>query len=124
MGRTKIFFYYWLPVIVYGIFIFWLSSRIVYTNTDTIWFPHSDKIIHIGEYGILTFLVLRAIKINFTKLEAGEVCFFSVLISFAYGISDEVHQMYVPSRQLDILDLTANFLGAFVVGLIWWYKNK
>jgi len=36
----------------------------------------------------------------------------SVVSASFYGISDEIHQYYVPSRNADILDVIADILGA------------
>jgi VanZ family protein len=38
----------------------------------------------------------------------------SVLASSIYGISDEIHQYFVPSRMADIADVAANTVGSFM----------
>ncbi len=35
------------------------------------------------------------------------------VIAFLYGVSDEIHQYFVPGRRADILDVVANGIGAF-----------
>lgn len=43
----------------------------------------------------------------------------SLLISILYGISDEIHQMFVPMRTPDMMDLLADGIGAglFLIGV-------
>jgi VanZ family protein len=36
----------------------------------------------------------------------------SILLSFLYGISDEIHQHFVPYRDADLVDVLADMLGA------------
>jgi VanZ family protein len=38
----------------------------------------------------------------------------SVFIAAAYGLSDEIHQQFVPSRVASIYDLLADTIGAFL----------
>ena len=38
----------------------------------------------------------------------------SALSSSVYGISDEIHQYFVPSRMADIADMAANTVGSFM----------
>ena len=44
----------------------------------------------------------------------------AILLSTGYGLTDEVHQMFVPGRVAEARDLIADALGATVgVGLVW-----
>jgi VanZ family protein len=36
----------------------------------------------------------------------------SVLSAGLYGISDEIHQYFVPGRSADVMDVAADFVGA------------
>jgi VanZ family protein len=36
----------------------------------------------------------------------------AVLLTVLYGASDEFHQSFVPSRQMDVMDLVADGAGA------------
>lgn len=36
----------------------------------------------------------------------------AVLIAFLFGISDEVHQYFVPNRSADVMDVVADVVGA------------
>ena len=44
----------------------------------------------------------------------------AILLSTAYGLTDELHQWFVPGRVAEVLDLIADTVGAAVgVGLVW-----
>jgi len=38
----------------------------------------------------------------------------SVLLSSLYGISDEIHQYFVPYRDADLIDVLADMLGGIM----------
>jgi VanZ family protein len=42
----------------------------------------------------------------------------AVLFSTAYGLTDEIHQHFVPPRQMDGLDLLADASGAALAAVI------
>jgi len=45
----------------------------------------------------------------------------SILLSSLYGISDEIHQHFVPSRNADVMDVMADILGS-ILG-VYLYKS-
>lgn len=109
---------YYLPPIVYMVLIFYVSSEpLEGLHLPEIW--NIDKAVHFAEYGILGFLWLRAIKSKEGIQKAALIAF---VITFLYGISDEIHQYFVPNRNSSIYDAIADGLGAWAG--IWIYKNK
>ncbi len=49
-----------------------------------------------------------------------------MLLTTLYGASDEIHQSFVPRRQMDGRDLVADFTGASVVaiaGYLWFRRQ-
>ena len=59
--------------------------------------------------GVLFFRAYRTLRIvNKRKL----LILISILSSSIYGISDELHQYFVPYRQADVMDALANILGS------------
>jgi len=44
----------------------------------------------------------------------------SIVLSSGYGISDEIHQYFVPSRNSDILDALADICGSIAGVLAYW----
>lgn len=82
-------------------------------------------IAHCCEFAALGFLMINAIrsfKESFNPV-------LSVIISFGYAITDEIHQLYVPGRAFQLIDLTVDLLGitlgtiAFII-LVKLIKNK
>ena len=68
-----------------------------------IYFDPRKLIFHFFEYFLLSFLIFKSIN----KKE--EAC----LLSSIYGLLDEIHQFYVPSRTFDFFDILADISGSF-----------
>lgn len=79
-----------------------------------------DKVAHAAAYTGLGLTVLRAIAGGVGQPVTRRVAVLTVAITVAYGISDEVHQMFVPNRTPEIADVGADALGAVIaVGAGW-----
>ena len=112
------FIRYHLPVILYLIFIFVLSS-IPGTNLPEIKFELSDKIAHFSVFSVLCFLFFYSLKNQFKYIKLQKFApEFALLFTTLYGVTDEIHQYFTPNRSSDILDVAADFLGAFVMYLL------
>lgn len=111
----KLSLFYWLPVVIYAAFIYYFSSLSALPDLGG---NYSDKVIHIIEYFLLGALLLRAIRKTSPQARLSTCLFFTVSICFLYGVSDEVHQLFVPTRELSVLDIFADIagggLGAFI----------
>lgn len=117
----KKFLWYWLPVFAYMGFIFYLSSRSSFPVEAPPWAFFADKIVHAGLFGFLAFLFLRAwTEGNFASLTLPALIGGAIFASL-YGITDEVHQMYVPNRAPDINDWIADTLGAIAVCILLYF---
>jgi len=99
-----------MPVIVYCAFIFIQSEFPSAIKTRDI--PHIDKLIHFLGYGLLGILFFRAFRTTSLKDNADRLMLFSMAASALYGVSDEIHQYYVPYRSADIADALADALGS------------
>ena len=72
-----------------------------------------DKLLHSGVYAVLgafCFLALRRTlshRPSVLVLIAGALC-------TLYGVTDEVHQMFVPGRSPDVRDVMADSFGGLV----------
>lgn len=115
--------YYSVLITAYCVGIFWLSSqsRPVPVGMDI---PHLDKPVHMVVYGVLAALV--SIGMYRSKRNYNFSIQFYVPWAFAtlYGISDEIHQHFVPGRSFDWLDIAANMSGAYIAQLILCYVRK
>jgi VanZ family protein len=99
----------WLPVIAWAAVLFGLSS-IPGRDIPTIQFSYSDKIVHCGIYAVLGALCFRALRLT-TRLGVVSAILVVPLIVLAYGVSDELHQMFVPQRSSDVFDVVADVIG-------------
>jgi VanZ family protein len=110
--RGHKFFFYWLPVIAYCVLIFIQSSLPSSEKIPS--FPYVDKFLHVGGYALLGFLFFRALNIMDKIDNLTVVVILSSLSAALYGISDEIHQYFVPSRYADVSDVLANLVGSVV----------
>ncbi len=89
--------------------IFGLSARAVLPKASRL-LP--DKVAHAGVYGGLAGLLVRARSKGWRRPVTFGVCAVSVLIAVLYGVTDEIHQSFVPSRSMEAADLLADAVGA------------
>ena len=102
---------------LYYLLIFYLSSQSYPDQSlPSFIFGFGDKILHACEYGIFGILLYRAFKQ--TTDTAGSMSL-AIICVIAFGISDEVHQWFVPQRQADLWDLVADTFGAALMILGW-----
>lgn len=104
------FIIYWFPILVYCLFIFIQSSH-PSPDIGPDW-PFKDKVLHFIAYALLGALFLRAFKTTRIKHHLKLIIMLSILLSSLYGISDEIHQYFVPGRSADVMDVAADFVGA------------
>lgn len=111
-SRHRRFCLYWLPLILACAAIFF-QSAFPSVRTEPL-FPHDDKLLHMAAYGLLAVLFARAL--NREKPEVSPKLLYWSAVGFAacYGLTDELHQAFVPSRQADLLDLLADIAGAMI----------
>ena len=98
----------WLPVVLYMAFIFGLSSI-----PDTPALPGgSDKGLHAVLYAGLGVLLVRALAGGLRRPITVAMALGATVIGGVYGVSDEIHQHFVPPRQVEALDVVADTTGA------------
>jgi VanZ family protein len=96
--------------VLWAAVLFWESSR----ANPFPFLPEGllshDKLLHAGAYAVLGALVAAAFRA--WGLGAGRAVSLAMLVAAAYGATDEWHQAYVPGRDADPLDWTADAAGA------------
>lgn len=107
--KVKRFFINWLPLILWMGAIFYFSSKPKSQLPQLV----PDYIAHFVEYAILAFLFFRLLFKEKIKYAA----FLAIAFSILFGISDEVHQYFVPTRQADIKDVAVDVLASFSIVL-------
>ena len=109
---------YWLPLVLWMGVIFFLSAQPTLPyHPDTLLDSILKKAGHMVEYGILTFLLWRALSRGWgTLLWSPLVTAF--LVSVLYAVSDEYHQTFVPGRNGTPVDVGIDAVGALVALLV------
>lgn len=108
--RLKRFVFHWLPLIVYCLLIYIQSD---YPSPEKLpSFKFMDKVLHFVAYGVMGILFYRAYQTLRIKNHRQILILLSVVSASLYGISDEIHQHFIPYRNADILDVIADILGA------------
>lgn len=97
--------------------IFILSSRQNVTVTHTLSY---DFIIlktgHMLEYAMLNFLFFRALYFSLKKYHSPkQILILAFFCSILYAITDEIHQLFVPSREGHIRDIAIDAIGIFLM---------
>jgi VanZ family protein len=79
------------------------------------------KLAHMAEYGVLTVLLFRAVRIH-TRRNA-RALLIAAVVAVLYALSDEWHQTFVPGREGSLRDVAVDALG--VVGMsLWLIRSK
>lgn len=99
----------WFVVLAWAAVLFGLSS-ISGSRLPPVGITFGDKLAHVVVYAILGMLCLRAMR-RTTDMGTWKTGALSVLIVLGYGVSDEIHQMFVPKRSSDVLDVLADVVG-------------
>ena len=106
------FLRYWGPVCGYAGLIFYLSAQ-PHPETHLPFVTHvSDKVLHVIEYAVLGALCYRAIRGSGHDSWRQQAIPAAILLASLYGVSDEVHQAFVPFRESSWLDWLADTAGA------------
>ena len=116
---------YILATALYCAAIFWESSQSRPIKT-TIHFSQDDKVAHVLLYGGLAAVV--SVGIHRSGKPAWTAWQFWAPIAFAtlYGVTDEIHQLFVPMRSCDIFDVMADATGATLTQAVlcgWLWKR-
>ena len=99
----------WGPVVLLMAVIFVVSG---FSSPPRLPASVSDVTAHAIAYAVLALAMLRAVTgADFSRTTAGGVVL-AVVLTVAYGLTDEVHQSFVPGRTPELRDLAADALGA------------
>ena len=108
----------WIPAFGYAALIFAISS-LSQPEFPTDLFPLRDKGVHITEYAVLGFLCAFAL---FSRQSRERALFVTAwAISVLYGVSDELHQYFVPGRSSELDDVVADAVGSAIGVAVYWF---
>jgi len=114
--RKVTFFAYWVPVGLWMGFIFFVSS-IPGRDVPSV-FPFQDIFFHMCAYVFLAWLCKRALRRSFPKATSLALFVCAIVMSATYGLTDELHQIFVAGRHCDIKDLGTDLVGSIIGGLL------
>lgn len=76
-----------------------------------------SSIAHFCEYTVFGALLANALRCHLSLRRA---CFVAIVCASAYGVTDEIHQLFVPGRMCDPVDWLVDTVGATVgAGLLY-----
>lgn len=103
---------YVAPPVAYAGLIFSVSA---WSSPPGIPVQGGDKLVHFCVYALLGMLVTRALwAFALGPVRAGVL---GALLSAGYGVLDEIHQMFVPNRSPELLDVAADASGSLLGAL-------
>ncbi|MEA1986357.1 MAG: VanZ family protein [Candidatus Marinimicrobia bacterium] len=101
-----------LFAIIYVMLIFYVSS-IAGNHLPKFKILSFDKIIHCCVYFVFGILIFLAINEK-GKYHNKQILFLTIIIGLLYGISDEIHQLFVLNRSASVYDVIADFIGVII----------
>ncbi len=111
---------YWIPALAWMGLIYFLSGRT--GNELHSLFPFIDNFNpgHMIAYFVLALLYYAAL----VKTAHRRPYLKAFMLCFLYGISDEIHQSFVPTRYPDVFDLGMDITGTILaLGIIFILKK-
>ena len=82
------------------------------------------KVLHIIEYAGLAALILFAVH-NTADLPFKWAAAYSIMLTYIYGLTDELHQVFVPCRGPSLIDPFANLAAAYLaMAAVYYLRGK
>jgi VanZ family protein len=103
----------WVFVIIIAGIMFYLSSLTFGPGTPAT--SIYAIMYHIFAFFWLGFFLILAL----VKGENKNLIFLSIILAFLYGVSDEIHQLFVPGRYFAFTDISLNLFGTLWASLIY-----
>lgn len=101
----------WMTVI----FFFSSLSGSAYPYEAPLLYYVERKGAHVLEYAVLMFFTARFIRLCFPRETFEKIIYLAAALSLTYGVSDEIHQLFVPYRQGRITDVLIDGVGVIVM---------
>jgi VanZ family protein len=109
LKEHRIYFVY-APLVLYWIILL-IATSLPAPDLPDVW--GSDKLKHFLAYAVLAFLLNLTLLVQEKRpLSFKKAAFMTVGICLMYGMFDEIHQMFIPGRSAELLDLAADLTGA------------
>ena len=115
-GRPGGLLLIWGPVAIYVLLIFCVSSLSNPPGVPPV--PHFDKLVHFMEYGLLGFLLGRALGLARLGKRYWVVFVASMVIGACVGVADEHYQGTVAGREKSLGDFLVDVAGLLVASMV------
>lgn len=102
----------WLPAVFIAACSFYFSSKPHLEHMPSFW--NADKVVHLFCYAGFAFWTAFACNIKLKRQ-----IWLPVLIVSLWGISDEIHQSFVPNRSASVFDWIADTFGAIIGAVVY-----
>lgn len=113
----------WLPPLIWMGLIFAMSAQ---PSPPQLPEPLLDLLLkkagHMVGYAVLAWLYLRALRGCGSTFNRAYL--FSLALSVAYAVTDELHQAFVPGRHASAVDVCIDGLGATLALALAWRRAK
>lgn len=128
MANTKkyssSFWRFHLPAMLYAVLIFVLSSLPSLSPPD-LGFEPQDKLYHFLFYIPFGFLLAGSLDHQKVWLPGSKRYLgFAIFLGALYGLSDEIHQYFVPGRMMSLWDFLADSLGVLTGAWIYRLRSR
>jgi VanZ family protein len=123
VNRRKRILFYLLPAVGYAAVIFSLSSSSLDIEELRPVFEY-DKLLHLVEYYILGYLLMRVFTTSPVSFLAENAVFATILVGTLYGASDEIHQYFVPGRDCSLLDFLFDAAGVVLAAVTFSFVRR
>ncbi|MCU0578753.1 MAG: VanZ family protein [Desulfobacterota bacterium] len=111
------------PWLLWCALIFYLSAQSSFFLQPPDFFS-SDKVYHFLGYTVLGYLTARVARAYRPRWSAGRRLAGTVIFCLLYGLSDELHQWFIPGRWVSLGDVLADTLGGWAGAGVSALRNK
>lgn len=112
----------WMTVI----FSFSMLSGKLTDGPPPLWYFIERKGAHVVEYAVLMVLSFQYFRLTFSRESFRRILFLSAAFSLMYGVTDELHQFFVPLRGARMWDVGIDSIGIMLAGILitFFQRNK
>lgn len=109
---------FWLPVFLWMAVIFAFSAKqdvkVASTQEENFLI---FKTLHMVEYAFLYVFSFRAFR-NASGVKRRSVAVAAFLVTILYAVTDEIHQLFIPSREGRLRDVIIDSVGASIAWMV------
>ena len=103
-----------------------ITSSIPFKGSPGIFFNIKPFVYHLGIFFFLGIFLTLSMTNQKHSNNTLKLIILSIIIAIIYGILDEVHQIFVPGRYFDYLDILTDTIGIMIANVfyVFWIKSS